>query len=72
MLQGGYPARFERKTEMVEKIESDLVLVNAKLLALDGINGDMSRQRSHYQRLIRECETIFRWPSSYVVQIDWG
>jgi hypothetical protein len=57
---------------MVEKLESDLFLFNAKLLALDGINGDMSRQRSHYRRLIRECEGILRWPSSYVVQIDGG
>jgi hypothetical protein len=43
---------------MVSQIESDLIKFRSKLSALDGINGDMSRQRSWYRRLILECEQI--------------
>jgi hypothetical protein len=46
---------------MVNKIESDLIKFRLKLAALDGINGDMSRQRTHYRCLISECERILSW-----------
>ncbi|MCA1457033.1 hypothetical protein I6F35_28080 [Bradyrhizobium sp. BRP22] len=45
----------------VERVEADLTRFRSKLAALDGVNGDMSHQRSHYWRLIRECEAILRW-----------
>jgi hypothetical protein len=48
----------------MEQLQTDLIKFRAKLSALDHVNGDMRRQRSHYRRLIDQIERILPWYSA--------
>jgi hypothetical protein len=45
----------------MNQLEADLTKFRSKLSALDHVNGDMRRQRSHYKRLIEQIERILPW-----------
>jgi hypothetical protein len=45
----------------MDQLHADLIKFRSKLFALDHVNGDMRRQRSHYRRLIEQIERILPW-----------
>jgi hypothetical protein len=45
----------------MDQLEADLIKFRSKLSALDHVNGDMRRQRSHYRRLIEQIERLLAW-----------